>query len=109
MEVDTSNVGVVLSQWVADDQKLDPYAFLLRLSSAEINYDIGYCELLMYLVWTDHKPRAPAHLMPISMDVDVSFTSSEDSSFKDFMLSTLLFLCIPISESLICSPFSLRP
>lgn len=120
MEVDNANVEVVLPPRVADDQKLDLYAFPLRLSSAEMNYDIGYCELLMdkltledsttqpYLLWTDHKPRAPTGLKAISMAVDDALTSSEDSSLMgDFILPTLIFLCVPISESPIYTPFSL--
>lgn len=49
VEVDASDIGVsaVLSQRYAVDQKLHPCAFFSRrLSSAEMNYDVGNRELL---------------------------------------------------------------
>lgn len=84
MEIDASNVGVVvvISQRDPKDGKLHPCAFRSRkLSPAEHNYDIGNRELLAikvaleewrhwlegvekpFLVWTDHRkfdPHFPA-------------------------------------------------
>ena len=76
VEVDASNTGVgaVLTQRLAGDTQVHPYAFYWhRLSPAKRNYDIGNKELLAvklaikewrqwlegarvpFLVWTDHK------------------------------------------------------
>lgn len=74
MEVSTSDIGVgaVLSQWSAEDSKLNPCVFFSRHSSqAERNYNVGNGKLLasvmaslaegaseQFMVWTDHKNLA---------------------------------------------------